>query len=98
MAAVCPHCGQPIAHERLGVVLTPLKAAIVDAIKRHGDLGVSSESLIWVLYSDRSPVSPTTLKAHVFQINELLAGTDWVIESDRRRWFLRRRTNKGWAA
>jgi hypothetical protein len=34
---VCQHCGQPIAHERLGVVLTPLKAAIVDAIKRHGD-------------------------------------------------------------
>jgi hypothetical protein len=94
MTAVCPHCGQPIAHERLGVVLTPLKAAIVDAIKRHGDLGVSSESLIWVLYSDRTPVSVTTLKAHVWQINELLEATDWVIESDRRRWFLRRRQGK----
>jgi hypothetical protein len=98
MVAVCPHCGQPIASERLGVRLTPLKAAIVDVIKRHGDLGVTSESLIWVLYSDRNPVSLTTLKAHVFQINDMLAATDWVIESDRRRWFLRRRTNKGWAA
>jgi hypothetical protein len=90
MAAVCPHCHQPIAHERLGVSLTPLKAAIVDVIKRHGDLGVSSESLIWVLYSDRKPVSLTTLKAHVWQINDVLEATDWVIESDRRRWFLRK--------
>jgi hypothetical protein len=91
MAAVCPHCGQPIASERLGVRLTPLKAAIVDAIKRTGDLGKSSESLMRELYFDRKPVSVNTLKAHVFQINELLAATDWVIESDRRRWFLRRR-------
>jgi hypothetical protein len=94
MAAVCPHCGQPIAHERLGVVLTPLKAAIVDAIKRTGDLGISSEGLVRELYFDRKPVSVTTLKSHVWQINELLAGTDWVIESDRRRWFLRRRNWK----
>jgi hypothetical protein len=91
MAAVCPHCHQPIAHERLGVVLTPLKAAIVDRIKWAGDLGRSSESLMRELYLDRRPVSAATLKAHVWQINELLAGTDWVIESDRRRWFLRRR-------
>jgi hypothetical protein len=91
MAAICPHCHQPIAHERLGVALTPLKAAIVDRIKWAGDLGRSSESLMRELYSDRKPVSTTTLKAHVWQINELLAGTDWVIESDRRRWFLRRR-------
>jgi hypothetical protein len=91
MMAVCPHCHQTIAHERLGVVLTPLKAAIVDAIKRAGDLGKSSESLMRELYFDRRPVSMTTLKAHIWQINDLLEATDWVIESDRRRWFLRRR-------
>jgi hypothetical protein len=96
--AVCPHCHQPIAHERLGVVLTPLKAAIVDRIKWAGDLGRSSESLMHELYLDRRPVSRTTLKAHVWQINELLAATDWVIESDRRRWFLRRRKQGGCAA
>jgi hypothetical protein len=90
MAAVCPHCGQPIAHERLGVVLTPLKAAIVDRIKWAGDLGRSSESLVRELYLDRFTVSRTTLKAHVWQINELLAGTDYCIVSERRRWFLRR--------
>jgi hypothetical protein len=88
---VCPHCHQQIAHERLGVRLTPLKAAIVDRIKRAGDVGISSEGLVHDLYFDRKPVSMTTLKAHVFQINELLAATDWVIASDRRRWFLRRR-------
>jgi hypothetical protein len=91
MAAVCPHCGQPMAHERLGVSLTPLKAAIVDRIKWAGDIGRSSESLVRELYLDRFTVSRTTLKAHVWQINELLAATDWIIESDRRRWFLRRR-------
>ena len=79
------------AFERLGVRLTPLKAAIVDRIKWAGDLGRSSESLVRELYLDRFTVSRTTLKAHVWQINELLAGTDWVIESDRRRWCLRRR-------
>ena len=89
--AICPTCHQPMAHERLGVSLTPLKAAIVDRIKWAGDLGRSSESLVSELYFDRKPVSKTTIKVHVFQINELLAATDWVIESDRRRWFLRRR-------
>lgn len=89
--AVCSHCGQQIAHERLGVRLTPLKAAIVDRIKWAGDLGRSSESLVRELYFDRRPVSVTTLKAHIWQINDALEQTDWVIASDRRRWFLRRR-------
>jgi hypothetical protein len=95
---VCPCCGQPIAHERLGVRLTPLKAAIVDRIKASGDLGRSSETLMRELYFDRRPVSVRTLKAHVFQINDALEATDWVIESDRRRWFLRRRKQGGCAA
>jgi hypothetical protein len=90
MAAFCPHCHQPIAHERLGVVLTPLKAAIVDRIKWAGDLGRSSEGLLRELYDDRKPVGRSTLKAHVRQINELLAGTDYCIVSERRRWFLRK--------
>jgi len=87
MTAVYPHCHQPIVHERLGVTLTPLKAAIVDRIKWSGDLGRSSESLVRELYFDRKPISMTTLKAHI----EMLTSTDWVIASDRRRWFLRRR-------
>lgn len=89
--AVCQHCGQQIANERLGVTLTPLKAAIVDRIKRAGDIGVSSEGLVQDLYWDRKPIGKITIKSHVWQINELLAATDWVIASDRRRWFLRRK-------
>lgn len=89
--AVCPHCHQPIAHERLGVSLTPLKARILDRIKRAGDLGISSEAVVHDLYFDRKPVSTLTVKAHVWQINSELEATDWVIASDRRRWFLRRR-------
>jgi hypothetical protein len=92
MAAVCPHCGQSIAHERLGVVLTPLKAAIVDAIKRHGDLGISSAELIGgEVYSGRRKVCDSAIKAHVGQVNDMLDGSGWRIASDRRRWFLQRR-------
>jgi hypothetical protein len=93
MNIICPHCHQPIAHERLGVVLTPFKAAILDRIKRAGDLGISSEGLVYELYFDRKPVSKVMIKSHLWELNELLAGTDWVIEWDRRRWFLRKVCN-----
>jgi hypothetical protein len=88
---VCPACHQPIATERLGVRLPPLKAAILDRIKAAGELGVTSEEIVGDLYSDRRAVSVTTIKAHVNQLNDLLAGTDRHIRSDRRRWFLGRR-------
>jgi hypothetical protein len=91
-AAVCQACGQPLRERRLGVVLTPFKASLLDLIRRAGDLGISSDELRRELYRDHpKPPSKFTIKAHVWQINELLAGTDWVIESDRRRWFLRRK-------
>ena len=94
MTTGCPHCHQPIAVERFGVRLTPLKASIVDRITAAGDIGVSSVELIGSdLYRDRRPVKPTTIKSHVDQINDLLCGTEWRIFSDRRRWFLRRVTN-----
>jgi hypothetical protein len=90
--AVCPHCGQPIASERLGVRLTPLKARIIDVIKAAGEVGVSSAELVYDVYGDRARVPLTSaIKSHVWQINEVLEQTGWVIQSDRRRWFLRRR-------
>jgi hypothetical protein len=71
-------------------MLTLLKAGIFDAIKRSGDVGVSSFEIIHgPLYLDREPVSIKAIKAHVWQINEQLM--DHVIVSDRRRWYLRRR-------
>lgn len=70
--------------------MTPLKAQIVDAIKRSGDIGISSEELMYALW-ERDAVSADTVKAHVWQINSLLEETDWLIRSDRRRWFLQQR-------
>jgi hypothetical protein len=90
-AAVCPACGQPLRERRFGVVLTPFKASLLDLIRRAGDLGISSDGLRYELYRDHlKPPSKFTIKAHVWQLNELLAGTDYCIVSDRRRWFVRR--------
>jgi hypothetical protein len=80
-----------ITTERLGVRLPPLKAAIFDRIKAAGDIGISSTQIITDLYFDRRPVGVTTIKAHISQLNDLFAGSDWRICSDRRRWFLHRR-------
>jgi hypothetical protein len=88
--ATCPTCHQHIHHTRLGVQLTPLKCEIFDAIKRAGELGVSSEELRQDLYADRRPVREVTIKAHIWQLNDALEDTGWRITSDRRRWFLTR--------
>jgi hypothetical protein len=84
----CPYCHSV---ERFGVRLSPLKAAILDRIRRAGDTGVTSIEIVSDLYHDRRSVSLTTVKAHVWQINDLLAASHWQIRSDRRRWFLCRR-------
>jgi hypothetical protein len=91
MNTCCPFCHQTIGTIRFGVRLPQLKAAIVDRIKTAGDIGITSEEIIADLYRDRRSVSPTTIKAHVDQINDLLMNTDWRIASDHRRWFLSRR-------
>jgi hypothetical protein len=83
----CPHCHQPILDERLGVRLTPLKAAIVDKIKAAGDVGISSIELMHDLWPQDAVVLET-VRAHVWQINSVLEETDWRIRSDGRRWFL----------
>jgi hypothetical protein len=92
MTACCPLCHQPISTLRFGVRLPPHKAALVDRIKAAGDPGISTAELIGgELYRDRRPVHPTTIKAHVDQINDLLRDSGWRIASDRRRWTLVRR-------
>jgi hypothetical protein len=87
----CPMCRQRVAAERLGVRLSPLKAAIVDMVRASGNVGITSVEIIAELYVDRRPVLATAIKAHIWQINDLLECTDWQIYSDRRRWFLGRR-------
>jgi hypothetical protein len=96
MLRLCPHCRRPMAFERCGIPLTPLKAAIFDAIKAAGDLGITSTEIIGgELYRDRRAASHHTIKSHVWQINELLEETNWIIRSEgdyrERRWCLRRR-------
>jgi hypothetical protein len=88
--SICPECHQPIHHERFGVQMTPLKAAILDRIRASGEVGVSSIEIIADLYRDRRLVKPSVIKTHAYQLNDLLAATDWRLCSDRRRWFLRR--------
>ena len=88
---LCPHCRQPIKHERVGIPLTQLKAGIFDAIKNAGDYGITSKEIVrGELYRDRSSVDVLTIKSHVSQINDLLEESGFIIVSDRRRWFLQR--------
>src|SRR5262245_5933232 len=92
----CTACGQPMRYERLGVHMTPLKAEIFDAIKAAGDDGVPSIELRHNFPSKTKPAALSTIKAHVWQLNNLyLPGTDWLIVSEGRganhRWYLRRR-------
>ena len=54
---ICPTCHQTILVMRLGARLTPLKAAIVDAIKAAGDVGISSAEIREAVYRDRAPVN-----------------------------------------
>jgi Fe2+ or Zn2+ uptake regulation protein len=94
--SICPHCHQTIGAERFGVRLTPMKAAILDRIRRSGDIGVTSLEIVSDLYRERRPVSLQTVKAHTWQLNILLEETSWVIRSERdngseARWFLRPR-------
>ncbi len=67
----------PLREERLGVRLTPLKARILDTIKRAGDTGIHSDDLYGIAFQDRQQRSMETLKSHIHQINDLLVLTDW---------------------
>ena len=67
----CPHCGRPLPEVRLGVQLTPLKARIFDVVHRAGPDGIESNDLHAIAFADRE-VSHETLKAHVWQINDLI--------------------------
>jgi hypothetical protein len=65
-----------MASDRLGIPLTPLKTRIFDAIRRAGPDGIGGDAIIHEL---GLPVSPTTLKAHVWQINTRLAENGYKI-------------------
>jgi hypothetical protein len=83
---VCPHCKQPMSVDRLGVRLPPIKAAILDVIRGAGDAGATTPSIVATVYRDRPAPKYTSIKSHVFQINEVLEETDFIIKSDRHYW------------
>ena len=65
----CPHCGQRMLYMRAGARLGPVKVKIFDAIKRAGAAGISRADII---ESQGLEVGEHCLRAHVWQINEIL--------------------------
>jgi hypothetical protein len=78
----CPHCGQTLPTTRLGMVMSPLKAKIFDAVARAGVNGIPCHALYELIFVGRNS-SRETLKAHIWQINELIADEGRRIVSDR---------------
>jgi hypothetical protein len=86
----CPYCH---ATDRLGIRVPRLKAAILDHIRTAGAIGATSQEILASeVFRDRRPVGVATIKSHIWQLNDLLYGTDWRIRSDGGRWILARRT------
>jgi hypothetical protein len=75
----CDSCGQALPEIRLGVRLTAFKARLFDLVRRSGINGIHSDDLYSLLYPDGGG-SRHTLKAHVWQINELIADEGCRIE------------------
>ena len=77
--------------------MPPLKARIVDAIKAAGDIGITWEELHHDIYRGYAQLrAPSSMRTHIWQINDLLEATDWRIVAEPRgryaRWYVRRVT------
>lgn len=68
--------------KRLGVEMSALKARIVDMVVRGGDDGVPLDEIFNAVFRERHG-SRHTLKAHVWQINEMLADEGYKIVCER---------------
>src|SRR5262245_21829956 len=75
----CDYCGQAVPEIRLGVRFTPFKARLFDLVRRSDVDGIHSDDLHSLLYPDGG-ASRDTLKAHIWQINELIADEGYRIE------------------
>jgi hypothetical protein len=64
----CPSCGQPMPILRLGVKLTPLKARLYDAVQFRGGDGILTDTVCTIF-----GMNSRTLKAHIHQINQIIA-------------------------
>jgi len=82
MKLSCPKCGQPLWTRRYGAEMSSLKANIIDLIRQGGDEGMPVETVWRMLFRGRH-ASRETMKAHVWQINEMLAAEGRRIIVDR---------------
>jgi hypothetical protein len=72
-APICPRCGQPVIPPNLPN-LSPIKARIFDAVRRHP--GIDAESLRAIAWSDDpcgGPEDRKVIHVHVHQLNRSLA-------------------------
>jgi hypothetical protein len=84
IVALCPHCGQQMRDMRAGVRLTPIKARIFDLVARAGAQGIDADDINRIVFDGQR--SRDVIKAHICQINDLLAATDLRIRGSRGQW------------
>ena len=77
----CPTCGQKLPLKQFGVPMPAKKARIIDMILRAGSEGAPCDAVYQRLFSH---TSRNTVKAHIWQINELLAETGYRIVAGKR--------------
>jgi hypothetical protein len=79
---------------RFGVAFSELKARLIDTIRRAGEDGISTDDILSLVFSDRNIPSRLTVKAHIAQVNDLLASTDFRVRSRLRRYVFVREVQK----
>jgi hypothetical protein len=76
--AFCPHCHQPLPRKlRAGTPLTQLKARIFDLVRLSN--GISSDEINSIVFEGKA--RRTTIRSHIYQINEALAESGVSIRS-----------------
>ena len=83
----CNYCGQTLPETRMGVRLTALKARIFDIVQRAGVDGISSSDLFDMVYTE-GDTSLETLKAHIWQINDVIRDEGYAIRGTDRYYRL----------
>jgi hypothetical protein len=71
-----------LPEKRFGVAMSSLKAHIVDLVQRGGDDGMPCDNVWRTVFRSRHG-SRETMKAHVWQINQMIADEGYRIIYDR---------------
>jgi hypothetical protein len=79
--AHCPHCGAMLREKRCGVLMSPLKAKLIDLVKAAGSDGIAADALLERLpiKGEKDEKRQRTLNVHVNQLNDALEETGWRI-------------------